>query len=477
MAKSVISELLQIFKSGVSAVLPDNLIRRVLKYNPVSQQLTICGDTYNLQNRNVYLVGTGKAVRNMAMEVENILGSKIKKGIVSIPEGSLEVISETVSYCQGAKHNLPDLNSITTTRKICDLVTGLEKDDLLIVLISGGGSALLTLPKPPITLEEKSTLIKDLANSGADIKELNIVRKKLSDIKGGKLAIKAQPAEVVSLILSDIVGDPIDLIASGPTLENRDDPAKALDIVEKYNLFTDLPDSIKNALREMHDYEQFPEDNVKNYLIGSNKIGIEAAVDEARSFNYIPIALSNTVVGVVEDVAVAYTKLIEAFCELLREGINSEALRLLSKSLDLPDLHLEIADGDDLHNKDLCLILGGETTVYVKGSGKGGRNQQLALEFAKNCYELKENYEGYDVYLLSAGTDGADGPTDAAGAIGYLDLVPDAEKEKLDVRKYVKEFDSYNFYKEFMNGNLHVITGHTNTNIMDLHIIIIKKAK
>lgn len=473
----LVNDLRQIFKSSVSAVYPENLINRSVKYNPANQQLTIAGENYNLKNKNVYIVGSGKAVQNMAKEIETILSSKIKQGIISIPEGSSNYKSELkISYYEGAKNNLPDVNAENTAKAIRDLVTGLEKDDLLLVLLSGGGSALLPLPKSRITLEEKTALIKSLANSGADIKELNTVRKQLSDLKGGQLAIKAQPAQVISLILSDIVGDPLDLIASGPTTENEDDQLKAINVIKKYKLYDQLPKSIKAVLGEVTCKNKFPRENVRNYIIGSNRISIEAALVEARKLDYWALGLSNMVTGNVKDIAIDYVKLTKLFCLLLEEKLSIKDLTQTLETFCVPGINLSVLNNiESRKKKDLCLILGGEITVEVKGSGKGGRNQQLALEFSNFVGQANKDFENFDIYFLSAGTDGIDGPTDAAGALGYQNLVTDAKKENINIETYLNENDSYNFYKKFKNGSFHVITGHTNTNVMDIHIIIIKK--
>lgn len=478
MVKTVIQDLLKIFKCSVSAVLPENLIRNSVKYNRVNQHVEILNDKYDLQNKNVYIVGLGKAVLNMAMEIEKIMGPKIKQGIISVPHGSLKGRpSEILDYFEGAKDNLPDKNAENTARKIKELVTKLKQNDMLFVLISGGDSALLPLPKESITMEEKTTLIKKLANAGADITELNCVRKRISDVKGGKLAIQAQPALVVSLILSDIVGDPLDLIASGTTTENTDEVSMALNIIKKYNLFNDLPMSFKNVLSNDTEHKPFPKDNVKNYLIGTNKLSIAAALDAARNLNYSTLALSNTVTGNVKEIAKSYASLAKLVCHLLTKKMSLNEVKMQIGCLNIPGVSSEIVNDLVETDKDICLVLGGETTVEVTGTGKGGRNQQLALEFSALVNEMKADFETFEIYLLSAGTDGIDGPTDAAGAIGYLNLVSQAKKENLDITKYLDNNDSYNFYKEFQSGDFHVITGHTNTNVMDIHLIIIKKAK
>ncbi|XP_053619569.1 glycerate kinase [Plodia interpunctella] len=479
MAKPVICDLIQIFKSGITAVLPENLIRKSIKYNPVNQQLTIVNQNYNLQEKNLYLVGFGKAVQNMAIEVENILDSKIKEGIISVPVGSLvnKQTENNVRYYEGAQDNLPDAGAVSTAKKIRSLVTTLNENDLLLVLTSGGGSALLPLPKDPITLEEKTQLIKKLGNSGADITELNSVRKKISDVKGGQLAIKAQPAEVVSLILSDIVGDPLDLIASGPTTEDKDDREKALNIIKKYKLDTSLPPSITKVLEE-ETSNKFPKNRVRNHIIGSNKLSIAEAFNKAKELGYWPLVISNEVTGNVAEVAEEYVKLTVFMCQYLLGKLDIKLLEGEIKILKIPGLNIDFIEqlkDDFIKDKDLCLIGGGEITVEVKGNGKGGRNQQLALEFSNLIHKIKASADSFDVHFLSAGTDGIDGPTDAAGAIGHLSLILEANKEGIDVHKYIDTNDSYNFYRNYRKGELHVITGHTNTNVMDTHLIIIKR--
>lgn len=481
MSKQVVGDMMKTFVSSVSAVLPENLIRKFVKYNPTSQQLTIDGETINLHNRNVHLIGSGKAVQNMAKEVDNILSSKIKHGIISIPVGSLshKPTNPNIIYHEGALNNLPDAKALSTAEKIREHITKLGNDDLLLVLLSGGGSALLPLPKPPITLDEKTALIKKLANAGADIKELNTVRKRISDLKGGQLGIKAQPAQVITLVLSDIVGDPLDLIASGPTTENEDDPSQAINIIKKFKLMDQLPESIRTVLSETNKREEFPRNNVKNYVIGSNKISIAAALEQAKKFNYLSISLSDIVTGEVKEIASEYANLTKLFCDFLKGKLSIDGLKQQMETCKVPGINSKALENVSISqsNKELCLILGGEITVNVRGSGKGGRNQQLALEFSNFLHNAKDNFENFDIYFLSAGTDGIDGPTDAAGAIGYLDLISDAKKENLNPHQYLAENDSYNFYKKFKNGDFHVMTGHTNTNVMDIHLIVIRRNK
>lgn len=508
----IIRDLLTIFKSGVDAVLPENLIRNSIKYNSVAQLITLTrgGESISVIDKNIHIVGTGKAVKNMAKELDSILNNKIKGGIISIPLGSLDDKCNTTRllYIEGAKNNLPDTCAEATAKKVNDLAISLGKDDILLVLISGGGSSLLPMPQAPITLEEKAFLIKKLANLGADITQLNIVRKKLSDLKGGKLAMKAQPAKVVSLILSDIIDDPLDLIACGPTAENKDASNSAKDIIAKFNLQKDIPDSIKSILDRDDWLEAFPKDNVTNIIIGSNKISMLATETKATSLRWSATMLSCKVTGNVTDVANKYACLCKIVISALEENFREVDLENKIRTLNIPGLepfHLtrcmkdygvrftDITPGlwktltaanltEDLHKihkdyrKGICFILGGEITVEVKGKGKGGRNQHLTLEFSNIINNMKDDFSGYELFLLSAGTDGIDGPTDAAGAIGFLDLVVEASQNNLNVQEYLDDNDSYNFYKNF-NRAYHVVTGHTNTNVMDLHILMIVKKK
>ncbi|CAG5013790.1 unnamed protein product [Parnassius apollo] len=483
MAKSIVTDLIQIFKSGINAVLPENLVKNCLKYCSTTHQLQLCGENYDLINKNIYIVGTGKAARNMAIEVEKVLGSKIKEGIISIPKGSYDhtSVSTNMFYYEGAENNLPDNYAMNTAKKVEHLVSNLGKDDFLLVLISGGGSALLPLPRHPISLDEKTMLIKKLAHSGADITELNTVRKRISGLKGGQLAIKGKNAQIVALILSDIIGDPLDLIASGPTIKNEDNPLKAIDIIKKYNLYDKLPHSIITVLNETNSFETFPKDMVKNFIIGSNKLSTEAAYYKAMELNYMPIELSNTVSGNVKLIAHKYVQFTKSFCNFLNGNINKVTLKDTVNKLNIPGLSPNFVDSVDdstyFKERDYCLIFGGEITVEVKGTGKGGRNQQLALEFSNYIHNVKDEINNFDIYFLSAGTDGIDGPTEAAGAIGYIDLISDSKNECLDVNLYLNNNDSYNFYRKFKDGSLHIFTGHTNTNVMDIHLIMIKKCK
>nr|XP_023023245.1 glycerate kinase-like isoform X1 [Leptinotarsa decemlineata] len=249
--KMTTEELKEIFMKSVKSVEPQQLIRNEVKL--YGHNLVVRGQTYRLL-KPCYVVGFGKAVLGMATEIEKVLGNQLERGIVSVPEGIFEkyqnVPRTKIQYVEGAKNNLPDENALRGAKMIQELVEGLTEADLLIVLVSGGGSALLPLPIPPILLDEKQRVIKELSKRGADIYELNSVRKRISIMKGGGLAELAYPCRVVSLVLSDIIGDPLDFIASGPTIPNSDSAESASSILKKYHLFEEIPHSMKIVVQK-----------------------------------------------------------------------------------------------------------------------------------------------------------------------------------------------------------------------------------
>ncbi|XP_077284751.1 glycerate kinase [Arctopsyche grandis] len=481
--------LKEIFLKCVSSVQIPSLIRNNINYDKTTEVLKVYNFPHNLANKDVYLVGAGKAVFQMAIEIERILNCKLKHGIISIPKGVLNKScvssSSVIEFYEGAENNLPDAKAEYTTNKIINLVKNLDEKSVLLVLLSGGGSALLPAPLHPITLQEKGDFIKKLANTGADIIELNTVRKCLSSVKGGKLSLMSYPASVVTLMLSDIIGNRPEFIASGPTFENDDDSSKALDIIKKYSLETSLPQSIKQVLNNTT-VEKYPPDiDVSNYVIGNNTMAIQAGNDEASNLGYHTLVLSDSIHGDVETLSYQYCRLVCTIIFLLLDSINTDVAEKTLKTLN----QISLCDDDiqkikalklNPDSKGVFLIAGGEPTVSVKGTGKGGRSQELALRFSSNFnFEKKQMslLNNYDVHMLCAGTDGIDGPTDAAGAIGYSHLISDALDQNLCAETYLANNDTYNFYRKFCNEKFHVKTGHTNTNVMDIHMIIITPKK
>ncbi|KAL3266767.1 hypothetical protein HHI36_010926 [Cryptolaemus montrouzieri] len=481
--------LRELFRVSVDAVQPYKLIIDSVKLE--KGHLTVKGVNYPLR-KPVHIVGFGKAVLEMAIALEDILGSYLQMGIISIPQGILESCkisipeNSKIQCMEGANNNLPDQNSLKASLKIQELVENLNEDETIVVLISGGGSALLPLPKDGITLSEKLELIKKLGNSGADILELNCVRKEISKIKGGGLAKLCYPARVITLILSDVIEDRLDIIASGPTCTNMDTSEKAIDILKKYSLYENLAESIKKVLQ---DNSSSKEDHtfirngkfchVDNYIIGNNRIAVDAILEKSKEFGFQSFLLSTNITGNVAELSKVYAGVSKNFADFLsntktKKKLIDDLLRF-NKMITFLDEESIIQEVEKLYsNQKICLILAGEPTVIVTGSGLGGRNQQLALSFSVELHKLQIG-SSVSVTLLSCGTDGIDGPTDAAGAIGYSTLVHDCVEQNLDPNFFLGNNDCYNFYNSFQGGKYLVKIGHTGTNVMDIHIILIEK--
>lgn len=442
------SDLKDIFRFAVKAVLPNEIVRKNVKLS--NNTLHVSDKSFPL-GENVYLIGFGKAVMGMAIELESILGRVLKKGIVSIPSGSMDAIwtlkdksgfpklhNSAIEYREGGVDNQPDDRSLDTTHDIIDLAEMLTEADTLIVLVSGGGSALLYMPRPVLDREDKLELCKKLQNAGADIVELNTVRRKLSLVKGGGLARMAYPASTITLILSDIIGDPVDLIASGPTVRSAKAPEDVIAVLRKYNLFQSLEGDLKTVVTSKEIYDDGPLLNpakqfkhVTNIVLGNNTMALQAASFRAACKKMTPIILGNDVRGDVRDVSLAYVHITSLICLALLNEI--EKGEFYDKVRNVPILSLSIDKVDEIFRniagnlEEIVLIGGGEPTVKVTGQGKGGRNQELALRFSLDWLAKIKSYPKfaeYDVMMFSGGTDGQDGPTDAAGAFGYPAIAP-----------------------------------------------------
>ncbi|NXY60958.1 GLCTK kinase, partial [Callaeas wilsoni] len=495
---------LSLFRGAVNTVRPAPMLKRALKLQGDGcPQLLVKGQAFPVK-RDLYLVGFGKAVLGMAAAAEEILGDHLTRGIISVPLGIQESLQRAgmqemllkpqskIQVIEGAKNNLPDAEALKGAVAIQELAEGLTADDLLLVLISGrGGSALLPAPIPPILLEEKEKLTKMLASRGAAIQELNIVRKTLSVLKGGGLAQLAHPARVVSLILSDVIGDPLDIIASGPTAASSHSVQDCLQILTKYNLLHNLPKSVEMVLSSSPTKPTAPENysHVSNIILGSNTLALEEAKRQAEGLGYAALVLSAAVHGEVGRVATLYCQLIQLVClgfPGLGEGSPNNKLRgnlqQLAAELQIPGLDLDEflqalrGLGPD---RPVCILAGGETTVQLQGTGKGGRNQELALRVGLGLHRAQatgaSSPQGRcEILFLSGGTDGQDGPTEAAGAFCSPGLVAEALQEGLDVEAFLRNNDSYTFFSQFQGGHHLLVTGLTGTNVMDIQAILIR---
>ncbi|NXK16296.1 GLCTK kinase, partial [Arenaria interpres] len=494
---------LSLFRSAVGTVRPAPMLKRAVKLQgDRCPQLLVKGQAFPVK-RDLYLVGFGKAVLGMAAAAEEILGDHLVRGIINVPLGIQESLQRAgmqemllkphskIQVIEGAKNNLPDPEALKGAVAIQELAEGLTADDLLLVLISGGGSALLPAPIPPILLKEKEKLTKMLASRGAAIQELNIVRKTLSLLKGGGLARLAYPAQVVSLILSDVIGDPLDIIASGPTVASSHSVQDCLQILTKYNLLHNLPKSVETVLSSSPTKPTAPEDysHVCNVIIGSNTLALDEAKRQAEDLGYVTLILSTAICGEVGRVATLYCQLVQLVClslASLGEGPRGEEVRgnllQLVAELEIPGLNLanflQTLQGLG-PERPVCILAGGETTVQLQGTGKGGRNQELALRVGLGLHRAQAMETGSplgrcEIVFLSGGTDGQDGPTEAAGAFCSPELVEAALREGLDVEAFLSNNDSYTFFSQFQGGHHLLVTGLTGTNVMDIQAILVR---
>jgi len=437
--------LIDIFTSALRAVDPCNAVKkaiRILDHKLIADRLA-----YELHEfRKIVVVGAGKGTAPMAQAVEDILGNRIDDGVIIVKYGHTRPLNRIREI--EASHPLPDEAGGKGTDEIIEILKEVDEKTLVICLLSGGGSALLVSPAEGISLKDKQITIDLLLKSGASIDELNAVRKHLSRVKGGKLASIAYPATIISLILSDVIGDRLDVIASGPTVPDSSTFMDALKVIEKYNLVKTLPNKVLSMLLDgtagkIPDTPKTGEDCFKKgsaVIVGSLRQAINAARNTANKLGFDT--------------------------EIVTDKLQGEAREAAVYLADLAKMVRSFRKG----GKPLCLLSGGETTVNVKGSGKGGRNQELALAFALEI----EGVNG--ITMLSAGTDGTDGLTDAAGAIVDGETAIRARKSGLDPMAYLENNDSYNFFKRFdssTEANNHLITGPTGTNVMDMQIIAV----
>ena len=433
-------KVLPILSASLAAVDPINAVKRHMSL--MGDELHIGQRIYDLNEyRNIYVIGGGKAGGSMARAAEEILGERLTAGLINTKYGYVAE-TEIVSINE-AGHPIPDAAGMAGARQMVKLAARASEDDLVICLISGGGSALMTLPLEGITLADMEALTSALLRCGAIINEINAIRKHLSQIKGGNLSRLAYPAEVVSLILSDVVGNPLDVIASGPTVPDSSTFVQAYGIAKRYGLLDELPASIVQHLR--HGKEGIIPETPKegdpifaktyNLIIASNEAAAQAAIAKAEDLDFNTMLLSTFVEGEAREVAHVFSAIAQ---EILHSGQP------------VP--------------RPACVVAGGETTVTIRGEGKGGRNQELALAAAIQIEGLDE------AMIVALATDGTDGPTDAAGAIADGSTLQRAREKSLSASEYLANNDSYHFFEEL--GDL-IITGPTNTNVNDLTFVFV----
>ncbi len=428
---------LDIIEAGISRVLPSNIMKSAVSFNGEKDSLLFRGDLYPLSGGRIFVIGGGKASGLMAETLETIIPSdRITAGIVTCKHGSGAFSLRTIEIIE-AGHPVPDENGILAVKRMLELKQRYDigKTDLVICLISGGGSALLPCPVEGVSLEDKQRVTGQLLACGAAIHEINTVRKHLSMIKGGRLCEHFSPATVVSLILSDVIGNNLDVIASGPTSPDSSSFTDARSVLEKYNLAGACPASV-NGYLERGCRGEIPDtpknlDTCRNYIVGDNRLALEAMAVKARKSGLRPLIVTSE-----------------------QKGEPGLAARQRAK---------EIIEG--MYAGYNAIILGGETTpVLPKNPGKGGRNQHYA---AVSLLEMKE-YPG-DWTLASVGTDGSDYLPDIAGAI--VDNHSLETSNSPDIQSYIERYDSYNLLKEI--GHSLIVTGSTGTNVGDIIVYLL----
>jgi len=433
-------DIRKIFDAGLKAADPGEAIRRAVKLT--GKRLLISDREYDLGAFDrVMVVGAGKAGASMVSSLEGILGSYITGGTIITKYGyglALNIVS-----VMEAGHPIPDESGVRGSECILDLLEDAGKRDFVLCVISGGGSALLPMPVSGISLHDKQKTTQALLDCGADIHEINTIRKHISGIKGGRLAEAAFPATLVTLILSDVTGDDLDVIASGPTVPDRSTFRDCMEIVNKYDLEERLPPSViaylKRGVEGREPETPKPGDPVFDrtlaFVTGSCALSVFSAKQKAVELGYNAIILSSCIEGETRDVAKVHAAIAK---EILKSG----------NPVSTPG----------------CVISGGETTVTIRGDGLGGRNMEFVLAAAMEIEGLG------GVTLLSGGTDGTDGPTDSAGAIADGTTVQAARYRGYDAALYLRNNDSYHFFEA--TGDL-LMTGPTMTNVMDLRIFLV----
>ena len=434
-----VSHLVDALQEALRAADPRVILKHALSLK--QGVLHVDSLTLNLSGFDrILVIGGGKASGKMALGMEEILGDRIDAGFVSIPDYQIPRPVCRRIKIHAATHPIPSARGVAGVRRMLELVGRPTDKDLVICAISGGGSALLPLPAPGVTLHDVQVTTDLLLKSGAEISEVNTVRKHLSAIAGGRLAQRLYPATVLSLVISDVVGDSIDSIASGPTAPDRTTFRDAEIVLRNYGLWTKVTPGVREVISRgvARKLEETPKKGSKvfrrvhNLVVGSTRISCLAAAKRLREDGYSTVLLSTRIRGEARETGRLFA----------------------SKLADMVEKHLPL-------RPPAAIVAGGETTVTVRGRGVGGRNQELALSAALEIEGMK------NVYVASLGTDGVDGPTTAAGAIGDGTVVGRARMAGEEARNYLKDNDSNTFFRKF--GGL-LVTGPTGTNVNDVII-------
>ena len=442
MKQNLRADALDIFLAGLRSVDSFSAVRK--HFSLEKNDLKVNGIEYPLDDYdNIYVLGTGKATAAMAQAVEEVLSKRITAGFINVKYGHTRPLKYIT--VKEAGHPVPDAAGLQGSEQIIRLLQSAGEKDLIIFIISGGGSALLPSPVPGLTLNDLQKTTQTLLEVGANIDEINTLRKHLSRLKGGRLAKLAYPATLISLILSDVVGDDLGSIASGPTAPDESSYHTCIRIIDKFDIGKKIPKRVLDFFVSGQNGKE--EETVKsgdpvfrriqNVIIGSNIQAVKEAKRRAETLGYNSLILSSSIEGEAKEVAKMHASI---------------AKEIISTNNPLPP--------------PACVISGGETTVTIRGHGMGGRNQEFALAAAVEI-------DGLDnTLILSCGTDGTDGPTDAAGAVVDGQTINRAKQKQMDAEKYLLDNNSYPFFKALDDL---IFTGPTFTNVMDLRLIMVTK--
>lgn len=429
-----------IFKKTIDQIRPENILPGVIRFNKDTNTLTVENVTIELkQDRPLYVIGFGKASATMAEYIESLLGNRIADGLVITSPQNYKKLSRIQIF--SGSHPLPDKKSLSSTYELLTFISSIPKNAVVINLVSGGASSLLCMPNDKIEVEDLQEASSLLIESGASIHEINTVRKALSKVKGGQLLDYLRYTSLIDLVISDVPDNDLSMIGSGPTIAQKVSAHEAFKVLKKYNLYGNVSHDIRSLLAVEMDKEVKNEnvtetkdfDRHHSFIISSARDMAEIATSISKELGY-STQLENK----------AWDGDIEPFVEKICSNIPKS----------------------DSSNELSAFIFYGECTINVSGDGLGGRNQELALRVAKQIDGHRQN-----IAFLSAGTDGIDGPTDAAGAVVTQKTISEAKDQNVDAEEYLSENDSYHF---FQNTGGHIKTGATGNNVMDLQILLIE---
>lgn len=437
-----------IFRAGLQRVNSRSIMEQVLNLSGNTLTIKTEADELSIDLthfKKIKLIGFGKAAAQMAAGLCTILDSRIVEGIIVVKDPTEAKLPSGVEVIVSS-HPVPNDKSEYAGKKLLEFCEACGPNELVLGVISGGASALVEMPADGLTLDDLQKTTQLLLSSGVTIHEMNCMRKHLSKVKGGRLAREIFPAASVNFILSDVMGDDLAVIGSGPTVADKTTFADALKVIEKYKLTAKLPASVLAHIKEAKDetpkFGDFNLSGTRNILVGTNRQALAAARKKAQELGYETLILSHEIQGEASMVA-------HKFFNFSKELERNPKMK-----------------------KPACILAGGETTVTLQGTGLGGRNQEMALAYV--CCLIDQTSNSLEQIFLSASTDGSDGPTDATGAFASMKILEAARNLGLDPEEFLDNNDSYNFFKQ--TGG-HLKTGPTETNVCDLQVLLIGENK